>query len=62
MKMTLKKIFRILITSIIIFVVGAFVSLLINLLAHYCPIVFVIFALIVLLVAGYIFGNEFVRK
>lgn len=62
MKTIIKKIFRTLITSMIILVVGTFVTLLINLLAHYCPVIFAIFAVAVLLVTGYLFGNEFIRK
>ena len=60
MKTILKKMFRTLAASAIILIVGTFISLLINLLAEYCPAIFAIFAVFLLLFVGYIWGNKFV--
>ena len=59
MKMVLKKIFKMLVASIIILFVATIVSLILNLIKYFCPALFWIIGIIILLVAGYLFGNVF---
>ena len=57
----IKKIFKGLLASVIIFFVGTIVALMINLLANLSPTLFIIFFIIILLGAGYYFVNEIIR-
>ena len=59
MKKILKKIFKALVASIIILLVATIVSLVLNLIQHFCPTLYWVIAIIILLVAGYLFGNVF---
>lgn len=59
MQKVLKKIFKMLVASIIILFVATIVSLVLNLIQHFCPILFFIIGMIILLIAGYLFGNVF---
>ena len=56
----IKKIFKGLLASVIIFFVGTIVALMINLLANLSPTLFIIFFIIILLGAGYYFVNEII--
>ena len=59
MKKVLKKIFKMLVASVIILFVATIVSLVLNLIRHFCPTLYWVIAIIILLVAGYLFGNVF---
>ena len=59
MKKILKKIFNMLVASVIIFFVAIIISLILILIQHFCPTLYWVIAIIVLLVAGYLFGNVF---
>ena len=59
MKRYLKKILKMLVAGVIILFVATIVSLGLNLIQHFCPKLFLIIGVIILLVAGYLFGNVF---
>lgn len=60
MKRYLKKIFKMLVASVIILFVATIVSLILNIIQHFCPTLYRIIGIIILLVAGYLFGNVFI--
>ncbi len=60
MKKVLKKIFKMLVASVIILFVATIVSLILNIIQHFCPTLYWIIGIIILLVAGYLFGNVFI--
>ncbi len=55
----MKKVIRTIIASIIILFVAVLISLLLNIIEHFAPILFWIFEVVVLLFIGYIVGNKF---
>ena len=59
MKKVLKKIFKMLVASVIILLVATIVSLVLNVIQHFAPTLYWIIGIIILLVAGYLFGNVF---
>ena len=59
MQKVLKKIFKALVASIIILLVATIISLVLNLIQHFCPTLYWVIAIIILLVTGYLFGNVF---
>ena len=58
MKKVLKRIFKMLVASAIILFVVTIVSLVLNLIQHFCPTLFWIIVMIILLVAGYLLWND----
>ena len=59
MKKVVKKIFKMLVASVIILCVATIVSLLLNIIQHFFPTLYWIVGIVILLVAGYLFGNIF---
>ena len=59
MKKVLKKIFKMFVASVIILLVATIVSLVLNIIQHFAPTLYWVIGIIILLVAGYLFGNVF---
>ena len=59
MKKVFKKIFKTFVACVIILLVATFVSLFLNIIQYFCPTLYWIIGIVVLLVAGYLFGNVF---
>ena len=59
MKKIIKQICKMLVASVIILFVATIVSLLLNIIQHFCPTLYWIIGIVILLVAGYLFGNVF---
>lgn len=54
----LKKLFKMLATSIVIFCLALVGTLILNVIKHFCPILFWIIGISMLLFGGYFFGNK----
>ena len=62
MKNVMKKILRTLIATLILLIISTIVTLVIKLLSAFCPVLFIIFSICILLCCGYIWGNEIFNK
>ena len=59
MKKVFKKIFKTFVACVIILLVAIFVSLFLSIIQYFCPTLYLIIGIIILLVEGYLFGNVF---
>lgn len=62
MRKAIKKIFRTLIGSIIVFIFVFIISLLFEIIKIFCPTLYIIIGILVFLCVGYIVGNEILIK
>ena len=59
MKKVFKKIFKTFVACVIILLVATFVSLFLNIIQHFCPTLYWIIGIVILILTGYLFGNVF---
>lgn len=59
MKKVFKKTFKTLVACAIILFVATLVSLFLNVIQYFCPTLYWIIGIVILILAGYLFGNIF---
>ena len=62
MKNVMNKVFRRLIAILILFIVASILELVRHILFYFCPVLYVIIVICVILFAGYFYGNVIFNK
>ena len=62
MKNVMNKVFRTLIAILILFIVISIIELVFHILLYFCPVLYVIIVICVILFAGYFYGNVIFNK